>query len=182
MLELGGDITGLDGLLVPRIREPTLDLDVIRADTEKAVRSPTRHPGRNSRLCIEASYLIRIEGMPAAEASAYLHLKDTGQWMGHPPGGSAVFYYRSVQRVVRTGDNVWAELGAWPWAVYAAGRLPSGWRDDPRVAGELASWYQRARRHGHERILRESRRLRRGRAFQAATIAGPAARSRELTT
>ena len=44
VLELGGDITGLDGLLVPRIREPTLDLDVIRADTEKAVGAPPAIP------------------------------------------------------------------------------------------------------------------------------------------
>lgn len=172
VLEVGGEVTGLDGLLVPRIREPTLDLEVIRMATTKAVQSPNKHPGGNARLCIESSFMVRVEGKPAAEVNAYLGLTDRGQIMRYSPDGPVV-YYRSLQRLVRKGDKLWSELGGWPWAAYEAGTLPAKWREDPRLATELARWHQRAIHQARERLLRQNRRLTRAHAFRAEASEDP---------
>lgn len=168
---IGGNVVSLDGRVLPRIRDCSrepwetnaryleLDVDadtpsalladwVIEHETRKAVlREAAGHPGRNAHLCLEAAHMRRITATDLAEIGAYLELAPQGD-------------HRNTRRVIRRGDQLWASLGAWPWALYEDGGLPARWRTDPAAAQALMSWYENGYNAAAGRLRRETVRLR----------------------
>jgi hypothetical protein len=175
--EIGGEVVELDGRTLPRVREPspepwttlarlegfdhpgservdTLARFVLEREAERAVlgRAPLR-PGSNRRICMEASYSRWIEAKPVVE----LAKEDISDYLGLTGEGRE----RSVRRITRSGDALWASLGSWPWALFTEGRLTNSWRSDSFVASELAAWHAHARREALARQAGEKGRLRR---------------------
>jgi hypothetical protein len=179
--EIGWDVVKLDGRELPRVREATgapwreeaerlgVALDVLEelpageiADlvldhhTIRAIERETPlRPARNPRLCLEASYLRRIEAV---------RLGDIGPRYGLVEQVDT----KSVRRFTARGDLLFASLGAWPWALYEGGKLPVRWRQSDLVARELAEWHARARDAALQEHVRQRGRLRR-----AAELDGP---------
>lgn len=48
---------------------------------------------------------------------------------------------RTARRWTRTGRQILAELGAWPWCLRSAGKLEPQWWRQPRYAEVLACWH-----------------------------------------
>lgn len=167
---VGGSLVELDGRRLPRVREPIrkvwatraayagVEVDddtptakladaVLSLETVKAVEGTApKRPGSNLRLCLEAAYMERIEKANLAKIGDYLGLARQGD-------------RRNVRRIVARGDELWAALGAWPWALFDSGRLQPGWRHDAVVASELEAWYLRSDAEAASRLRREAARL-----------------------
>jgi len=105
-------------------------------------------PGSNLRLCLEAAYMDRIQKIDPMEIATYL---------GITPQGDR----RNLRRIIATGEELWAALGAWPWALYENGRLGQTWRSDPIVAHTLEDWYRHSLAERAHRGRRDAARLQR---------------------
>ncbi|MGI8730827.1 MAG: hypothetical protein ACR2LK_12710 [Solirubrobacteraceae bacterium] len=49
---------------------------------------------------------------------------------------------RTAERWISDGRAILSKLGAWPWCLSPAGRLPADWWREPRFAEELATWHR----------------------------------------
>lgn len=152
----------LYGLRLPQLREATLDLDdILEAAGEAADqelddqhrervtgRRPIRQRGRNPAVALEVAYMARIEGRTHEQIHHELRSSETPQVTKRVRGSDGVLEnierFRGVERVIRKGDEIWASLGAWPWATFN-GQLPKNWRADADAQDSLAIWYRHAR-------------------------------------
>lgn len=62
----------------------------------------------------------------------------------HRPDDSATTRAQGAERARGTGRELLAQLGAWPWAHVAAGKLASTWREEERFTMPLLAWHRRA--------------------------------------
>lgn len=164
LLEIGGPILDLDGLRVPQLRIPSDEIKLefedqqkleLSAEAERAARSVEGgvmplHPGRYPRFTVEVAYLSDIEGMPDPEIARYLQSAEHGAQRARRSG----LDYRGVRRLRSSGRVVWAELGAWPWALFPKGRLPEHWRGGRDVAAAIRLWHSTALRSTELRVRR----------------------------
>jgi hypothetical protein len=105
---------------------------------------PSRHPS----LCLGASAALRLHGLPAAKVAALYDV--AGVALGAAPAPE-VLPFRDLAGIVRRGDDCWAQLGAWPWAAFAGGRLPEAWWTTHEAWSALRAYLDRAlaRAHAH---------------------------------
>jgi hypothetical protein len=51
---------------------------------------------------------------------------------------------RAARNWIAKGRRGLAAIGAWPWALVPAGKLPRDWYREPRFAVALAAWHREA--------------------------------------
>lgn len=163
-----GEVVDLDGLRLPRTREPSLSFECVDRATWRAIGTTTAQPGRNIRLCAEAAYLLDIEGRSALSTRDYLGLGDHGEVVSRPFDEPDKIRFRSVARVANTGRGTWSALGAWPWAVFD-GKLPFNWRQRSDAAVELALWHDESTQRALGRARHAMRTVRRAEQFVGLT-------------
>jgi hypothetical protein len=82
-------------------------------------------PVRHASLCMGASAARRLDGFTDEKIAELYNVKGdvangSGAGAGTPP-------FRTLPEIIRRGDAYWAQLGGWPWAAFAGGRLPAEW-------------------------------------------------------
>jgi hypothetical protein len=166
ILEIGGVVVDLDGLVVPRIGDPRSEVD-LRAATSAAVAASgpvaPLHPGRHARYRMEVAYLSDIVARDQSEIAEYLASAEIGK----SESRNRPDRFRGQERLRAKGRGEWADAGGWPWVLYPDGRLPVRWRQDPDVARSLATWHQNATHAAGHELARLRARLARARHLHA---------------
>ncbi len=85
---------------------------------------------------VEAAYLRRIRDWSAVRIAEWYHLALTEMDTEQNYTNSS-----SVRRDVLAGGKTLASLGAWPWAAFADGNLPSDWRSDTAGITSIERWF-----------------------------------------
>lgn len=126
----------------------------------QALQGPPRTPpgeggvtqvGRQPYAALWASYAVRLEEYPSTAAAHTWALALETVTCDKGDGRAERERSRTAERLVRNGDAMWAELGAWPWACDDRAvdkKLPiDAWRwwEDESVVDVFIRWRDRAR-------------------------------------
>jgi len=82
------------------------------------------HPGRFIAAQMDASWRYRVKGASLEEIGAAYNLRGWDQ-----PANDGRVRFKSVQKMVNSGDVSWMRLGGFPWAAF--GRPSTSRADDP---------------------------------------------------
>jgi hypothetical protein len=161
----GACVLDLHGLRVPQLTDAEdgllgqIDDETSRVVARAGDGEAIRQPGRYLRLRLEASYRHRIEGLDTVALRAHLDLRDALDVVTRSAEGEDRLRSRSAARVIRDGDDLWRQLGAWPWAVIKD-QLPFDWRRRVDVEEALADWHARTMQAGARQVAQLAHRLR----------------------
>lgn len=119
----------------PRARRDAQILALVPAGQRRWPRKdrPRARAGR-PRWTTEAAYFRDLCGEPEVEVARRLDLADDTL---RGEDGS-----RSARYSVAQGRRRLGAIGAWPWALAPAGKLPRDWWRDVRYAEALAAWHR----------------------------------------